>query len=194
MRSDYKKATQIINYLVRQDGATSDFPELKVIKLIWAADRYHLRKYARTVSHNDYWAMKQGPVGGLVKDITEFSSDYLSEEEIAYAERFIKSHSENDKKYVTSINEADMNELSETDVEALNFAWEKFGKYDIWAIVDITHEYPEWKKHEPEIKAGKKRVEMDLTDFFDDPEIANDPFKLDKKIIANSREVFSEYR
>jgi len=38
---DYKKATQAINYLVKKEGGTID--KLKLIKLVYFADRYHLR-------------------------------------------------------------------------------------------------------------------------------------------------------
>ena len=45
MKSDYKKITQIINYLIRKDERAASISELKIIKLVWAADRYHIRKH-----------------------------------------------------------------------------------------------------------------------------------------------------
>ena len=44
---DYKKATQAINYLTKKEGGQID--KLKLIKLIYLADRYHLRRYGRRV-------------------------------------------------------------------------------------------------------------------------------------------------
>jgi hypothetical protein len=137
--------------------------------------------------------MFRGPVGSLAKDIAEFSSDYLDDEVIRYAERYIKAYSENQNKFLNSLNTSDMSELSETDVEALDFAWENFGKYDTQSLINITHRYPEWLKHESEL-ANQKRIPIDITDFFEDPiDLKDDPFLLDTNILNNSREIFAEY-
>jgi hypothetical protein len=42
--------------------------------------------------------------------------------------------------------------------------------------VDLSHEYPEWKQHEAELRIGGiSRVKMDYKDFLDDPEGDVDP-------------------
>lgn len=75
MRSDYKKITQMLNYLIRKDERAAGMDERKLIKLVWAADRYHMRKYARTVSGDHYVATENGPEGSLTKNIVELGNN-----------------------------------------------------------------------------------------------------------------------
>ncbi len=157
---DYMKATQILNYLARRLGGEID--KLKAIKLIYLADKYHLRKFGRLISEDQYIAMEYGPVQSGVKDIADFS-DFLGDQEKEYASRFIVKEGNN----IRSINEIEYEELSETDIEALDFIIEKFGWDDNFDLVKITHRGYEWKKHEDELKL-KSRVDMDVLDFFED--------------------------
>ena len=46
---------------------------LSDIKLIFFADRYHIRKYGRPITNDEYLAMDFGPVNSGVKDIAEMS-------------------------------------------------------------------------------------------------------------------------
>src|SRR6266567_3136225 len=60
--------------------------------------------------------------------------------------------------------------LSQTDIEALEFAWRTFGQYTQYQLRDITHHYPEWKRHAAKLRHDShKRVQMDYADFFNDP-------------------------
>ena len=83
---DYKKATQVINYLTKKEGGQIN--KLKLIKLVYLADRYHLRRYGRPMVNDAYFAMPLGPVGSSVKDIAEFS-DFLDISELNYAGTYL---------------------------------------------------------------------------------------------------------
>lgn len=197
MKSDYKKITQMINYLIRKDERAASMPELKIIKLVWAADRYHIRKYARSVSEDRYVAMKNGPVGSMTKDVAEFSDNEYSKVEptdFDYIGSYIRFEKTNENGVLSSINDVDYDELSETDKEALDFAWENFGKYDWRTLVEITHKYPEWKKHQAALESGAKSEDINLIDFFDNIEGENDPFKVTNEFLADSKEMYLEYR
>src|SRR5680860_294981 len=52
----YEKATQALNFMATKDGGR--ISKLKAIKLIFLADRYHLRKYGRPVVGDQYFAME----------------------------------------------------------------------------------------------------------------------------------------
>lgn len=198
MKSDYKKITQIINYLIRKDERAASVHELKIIKLVWAADRYHIRKYARTVSEDCYVAMKNGPVGSLTKDVAEFSdNEYnsMGPSDLDYVELYIRFEKTNKTGMLSSVNEVDYDELSETDKEALDFAWETFGGYDWRTLVEITHKYPEWKKHQTALESGAiKRGDINLIDFFDNIEDEDDPFRVTNEFLADSKQIYLEYR
>jgi len=199
MEPDYKKITQIINYLVRKDASSSSMPELKVIKLVWAADRYHLRKYARTVSGDQYYAMINGPVGSMTKDIAEFSDNSTfhslnRDETFRYLATYIKYEKNNRDAQISSINDVDKTELSDTDCEALEFAWNNFGKYDYLTLINITHKYPEWINKQKELKRERKRVKMNLLDFFKNLDgNEDDPFFITNSFLKTSRQIYKDY-
>ncbi len=159
----YKKATQALNYFASQEGGHIN--KMKAIKLIFFADRYHIRKYGRPITNDEYQAMDYGPVNSGVKDIAEMSG-FLGQRELNYASEFIQPYGLYE---VQSIAPVEQKVFSQTDLESLEFAWETFGKYDQFTLADITHKYPEWKRHEEELKHSS-RVRMDYVDFFDDPE------------------------
>ena len=89
----HKKATQALNFFARSAGGS--ISKIKALKLVFFADRYHLRKYGRPVTNDEYYAMPKGPVPSHVKDIAEMS-DFLSKNEKSYADKFLsfeKPHS-----------------------------------------------------------------------------------------------------
>jgi uncharacterized phage-associated protein len=186
MGFDYRKAIQAINLLVRK------YPELrlnkmKALKLLWAADRYHLRKYGRPIVGDTYVAMGYGPVPSTTKDILEKNS-YL-QDEVEYSERFLRTK----KHELESIREEDLDIFSDTDKEALEFAFATFGNLNQWDLYKLTHLYPEWKKFEDELNSKKSLVElMDYLDFFKDPKIEKDSFQLDEESIKESKSIFED--
>ena len=46
---DHEKATQAINFFARESGGQIN--KMKAIKLIYFAERYHLRKYGRPITN-----------------------------------------------------------------------------------------------------------------------------------------------
>ena len=158
-----RKATQALNYFARQSGGSVN--KLKALKLLFFADRYHLRKYGRLVSECTYFAMQHGPVASEAKSIAEEAAG-LPQPVAAYARKYVCKKGDYDCATVTDI---DSSVLSATDREALDFAWRNFGRFSKYQLRDITHHYPEWKRHEHAL-ASKKRVPMDCADFFKEPD------------------------
>jgi uncharacterized phage-associated protein len=163
-----RKSTQALNYFacLAARGSPQPLNKMKALKLLFFADRYHLRKYGRPVSDCAYFAMKNGPVASEAKNVAEESAR-LKVPERNYARRFVRRK---DAYHFSSVAEVDRSVLSQTDIEALEFAWRTFGQYTQFQLRDITHHYPEWKRHAPKLRHdGNKRVEMDYADFFNDP-------------------------
>lgn len=185
---DYKKAVQAINFFAQQEGGKID--KLKVIKLIYLADRYHLRKYGRPIVNDSYLAMPYGPVGSSVKDIAEFSN-FLAPEEIQYAINFI---SPGGGYFIQSNKETDQDVFSDSDLESLEFVCKEFGKNKQFNLVEITHKYPEWARFENALNSRETtREQMDYNDFFLDPKgISSDPFKLSQEELENSKKILGE--
>lgn len=178
----YETATQALNYLAGKSGGTLN--KLKALKLIYFADRYHLRKYGRPITGDEYLAMPYGPVASSVKDIAEMSS-FLDPKVASYAKYFVAPVNKHVFRSVASV---DTDPLSESDIEALDFAWDHFGGLDKFELAELTHAYPEWKRHESALK-HIANVRMDYLDFLDDPPADSNPcFPLtadDKEVVAD---------
>ncbi len=159
---EYRKATQELNYFAKLEGGRIN--KMKALKLIYLANRYHFRKYGRLISKDTFYAMENGPVPSGTRDILQ--GTFVSEEEInSYCNEYIASSSNLE---FESIQDVDMKLFSESDKEALEFAWGKFGHLGKYILRDITHNYPDWKKHKETLK-HRRRVLMDINDFLNDP-------------------------
>lgn len=117
--------------------------KIKLIKLVYLADKYHLLKYARTVTNDDYYAMQFGPVGTTVKDVLTFDKDMLAKEYKYLSKRISRSG----KEFEAIPSRLKYDHLSESDLEALDFVAAKFGKMTGTQLINYTHLYPEWAQH-----------------------------------------------
>ena len=158
----YEKIIQAINYLVKKENGKIN--KMKLIKLIYFADRYHLRKYGELITNDKYYGMKFGPVPMLTKDVIALNS-FLGEEVLQYAKQYLT----NDGEYeIKSIKEIDKEYLPKTNIEALEFAYNEFGNKDEFQLAKITHDYPEWLNIQDKLESSK-RIEMDIKHFVNDP-------------------------
>lgn len=183
---DYQKSVQALNYLAQKEGGVIN--KLKVIKLIWLVDRYHLRKYGRPITNDTYYAMNFGPVGSSVKDIAQCS--VLSDQEESYTKEFLKC--DEAKLFVQSVKNVDSEIFSDSEIEALDAVYSECGQWDQFKLADFSHNFPEWKKFETALD-GKitTREVMTYLDFFQDPKNVNlHIFDQDKSQLAAARQEF----
>jgi len=140
---DTSKIIQALCYIL---GKVNTADKLKLIKLLYLTDKYHIIRYARTVTNDEYWAMDYGLVGSTAKDILGFDPEFLSGE-FEYAYKMLKrvdQHCFAQGDYCTN---EELDKLSETDIEALDFVAEKFGCFNTDRLIKLTHDYPEWAQY-----------------------------------------------
>lgn len=184
--TSYKKATQALNFFaLKKDGKIN---KMKAIKLIYLADRLHLRKYGRPIMGDMYWAMKLGPVGSRTKRVAELD---MPEEILSYSKKYIQPCDDKKQSFI-SLKPADLDLFSKTDMECLESVYKMFGDKDQFELADLTHQYPEWKKHERGLKTGKKRILMNYKDFFAEAEKGDSFFAQKKPDLAIAKESFEE--
>lgn len=164
LKFDYKRATQALNYFAIKKGGNIDM--LTSLKLIYFADRYHLRKYGRPITNDEYFAMEHGPVASGTKDIATMNSDYLGDDVFLYSSSYLSY--DGNTYSITSRKPLDEDVFSDSDLEALSFAFDKFAKYSKWDLRDITHIYPEWRKLEQVVRESNRAL-MNIEDFLEDP-------------------------
>jgi hypothetical protein len=188
-----KKIVQSMNYLLAKTDAGLD--KILIMKMLWAADRYHLRRYGRLVTLDTYCAMPKGPVPSLALDTLSCNEDIIGEESSAYSKEFIDIPGNFHR--FKSIKPPDGDVLSATDTEALDFAYGLMSQYagNNSEVVNFTHKYPEWKRFENILSSIKTSISMDMLDFFKNPDktdVPEDRFGLDSAILENNRELYEE--
>ncbi len=164
--------------------------KMKAIKLLWLADRLHLRLYGRPVLTDHYVAMKFGPVQSGVKDLAEDKQEFLAKEESTYRNEYLGLEGHN----VLSKKSTDCNVFSDSENEVLNSVFQKFGFLDQYALAELSHRYPEWEKFREQLEQGEgSRFPMDFADFFGNPHDGKDDFfALDPEQLELSRGIFTE--
>jgi len=177
-----------IYYLLKNLGKAD---KIKLVKLLYFADKYHLIKYGRTITNDDYWAMGYGPVGSNVKDVLEYDTNFtISDNEHTYAEKYFSKIGVNHFKIITSKETPKFKYLSETDIEALDYVIERFGSMESWNIADLSHEYPEWLQYKELFKKNEIRRERIQTEELIST-IPNDPLEFTPEDIELARNIYS---
>lgn len=183
---DTKTIIQALYYVLSKLKTTAT--KLKLVKMIYLADKCHLVKYGRTVTGDSYFAMEYGPVGSTLKDVLEFNEFTLSSEELKYASKLLEKASILDFIYKPA--DIDLDMLSDTDKEALDFVINNFGSWKPGQLVDFTHKYPEWKQHEYLFQNGlTKREDIKTEELLSVLDEDLNLFGVEKEHIEESRAI-----
>lgn len=156
-------------YYIQQHAPTSNKSRCSymfLLKILYFADRYHLRRYGFLASSDKYCAMKLGPVASATYDLLRGKQPYgANSAELQLLNDVIPVD-----EYSVEIKPQETDELSASFIEALNFSVSEFGKYDQFKLSDMTHDFPEWKRFKKGLDAGeKKEYAIVLADFFENP-------------------------
>lgn len=188
MQFKFKKAVQAINYIAENNNGKVH--RLKAIKLLWFADRLHLRKYGRTITGDTYVAMPYGPVASKTLDIIKRNSSFdpTLKSAIEYGDNYLTTKEE----FILSTDSTNSKVFSQTDLESLKTVLENYNEVDRFDLAEISHEFPEWNRFEERFKyAGPKRFDMDIYDFFQNVE-TYDLFSDSEEDLEIVKEVFLE--
>lgn len=183
---NYKKAVQALNFIAVACGGEST-NKMKAIKLVWLADRLHLRKFGRTITGDIYFALPHGPVPSTTKDILTKNSWTLSDDEFAYIDEYITLSGNYD---YSSVKHPNNKVFSSSDIECIEEIVRHFGQYDHFTLRDISHNYPEWKRWEQKLQKTRSRFQMEYEDFFNDPDNNPGIFQADKEELELVKALF----
>ncbi len=187
---NYKKAVQALNWLAVKSGGNMN--KMKAIKLIWLADRLHLRRFGRSITGDEYYALPKGPVPSGTRDVLE-GSDFLGDTASDYASAYI-SVSAIDRYTFASLSDPNLKVFSDTDKDTLALIYSKFGQLDHFALSDLSHHFPEWKKHESALARGiSSRFPIDQLDFFLNIEEESGLFIDKEENLSITRQMFDEH-
>jgi uncharacterized phage-associated protein len=139
---NFNVVVETIYYLLSKIGKTD---KLKIVKLIFLADKCHLLRYGRTITNDDYYAMEMGPVGSTVKDVLNPDTDLLSQPERSKISELIEHTGCYDFK--AKDGEYKIKMLSKSDEEVIDFIIKEFGSWSTTSLIEFVHKYPEWANH-----------------------------------------------
>jgi uncharacterized phage-associated protein len=129
-----RKATEAAAFLLKRRSGTMSY--LKLIKLLYLADREALLRWGRPISTDRYVSMDKGPVLSRVRDlITEESQE---------PSFWVATISEPHQFKVSLIKEIELEELSDAETELLEEIFNRYGALGRWELVELTHDLPEW--------------------------------------------------
>lgn len=184
---NYKKSVQALNLLANLSGGSIN--KMKAIKLIWLADRLHLRKFGRTITGDEYYALPNGPVPSATRDVLE-NSNFIEDSATDYASEYI---TEIDKYNYRSLIEGNYKVFSQSDVNILKTVFSTYGHLDHFALSDFSHNFPEWKKHESALsKKLSSRFPIVADDFFLNFDDKTGLFIDSEESLNISKSIFSE--
>lgn len=167
---DTKVILESLYYISKK--AHKPIDKLAAIKLLFFADKYHLRKYGRLITEDTYYALPHGPVPSNSLDVINI---VLAKEETGSDTVYIIASDNN--QFIATDTDIELDYLSDTDKEALDFCVDKFGHMEAWDLRNLTHEYPEWKRFKSTLEEQRtKRERILMKDFFEDSNLENDPY------------------
>jgi uncharacterized phage-associated protein len=138
MRFNEAKATQAAARLLRNRGGRMSY--MKLVKLLYLADREALARWGRPISTDTYVSMKHGPVLSQVLNLITEGEDPSFGTTV-----WAKHISEPDHFDVILKEEPSGDLLSEAEDELLDEIFKNYGHMNRWALVDFVHKLPEWK-------------------------------------------------
>ena len=192
---DFRKLVQAMAYIAsKQPDHTID--AWKAYKLLWIADRYHLRQYGRMITGAIYHAMPHGPVPSDAKNIIDgMPLSYMTAID-GYAEKYIRKTSPKSRHY-QSTEEQDLRVFSKSDLDALDKVLEVYGKWDCRQLEEFSHQYPDWKTYEKNIQAEGKKASypIDVRLFFKNPQTDESPLfnADDQELLTLTKDMYLQY-
>lgn len=158
------KAFQAILYVIAKAGGRINTYNL--LKVIFEADKYHLNTYARPVTGDRYRKMKHGTVPSMIFDFVKVNPIARNVGQLPLRRL---GHD------LISGAQPNMDFFSESDIEAIDYGFEKYGKLSFDKVQDLNHKEKCWL-------TGKMNRWIDFDEMIDNDEIKKylleHPFKI----------------
>lgn len=121
-----RKKVEVILYLINR---VVDPTYMSVAKLLYFVDKTSLEEFGTFVTDDSYVAMKNGPVPSRCYDLMKASDDT---DRYGFVTEYVY--------HLRPLRDADMEELSEADIQCLDRVINAYGKFPTWHLRDISHD------------------------------------------------------
>lgn len=133
---DERKATQMASWLLEKTNGRMKY--LKIIKLIYIADREAIRRWGQPLTGDSYYSLPHGPVVSRIQDLI---TDDPTFSESTYWNDFISR----DNYDVVLTVRPPYDRLSDAEIELLQEIFDTYGQMSRWQLKDLTHKFLEWQ-------------------------------------------------
>ena len=146
-RLDVEKAIQAVGVLLRKEGKRAS--RLRILKLLYIADRTILEKTGSLMLGSKFVAMKHGPLHSELLDLLK--GEHIAE--AAWSRHFRNIG----KDVVLEGDEPDVGRLSRHEIQLLNEIVDARSNLNDWEVADETHQFGEWIKNYPDLTENTSR-------------------------------------
>jgi len=134
------KAAQVAACFMNLAGGS--LPILKLMKLMYLADREALDKYGEPITYDAMVSMPHGPV---LSQVYGYISGACKPDPQGW-EGWVSDRENHEVSLKRPFEQSDLDELSEADIQVIADVWAQFGQMDRWEIRDYTHDHcAEWQ-------------------------------------------------
>jgi uncharacterized phage-associated protein len=151
-----EKLVDAVDYLLRQVGPCT---RMKLVKLLYFADRYHLARHGTTVLGDRYYRLPWGPVPSRSLDVLEAAADVAAKDPEAPADDLSQrllariEVTEPESKYARYISKGlsvQPDRLSRSEIEALDAVAKRYGGCSPADLSRLTHTHQAFLKTDPQ--------------------------------------------
>ncbi len=181
-KTNIRKIVQALNYFaVRESGEVMN--KMKAYKLLWLADRYHIRQYGRAISNDRYYALPYGTIPSDTKDILDGK---LPCDELNSCLEIIDGNTYKSK------SEPNLKVFSKADLQTLDLILDKYNSKTQFELSDYSHEFPEWLRFKSNLddESKKKAYKVITDDFFTNVNDWSGLFNDDDDLLSMTRELY----
>lgn len=167
-----KIVTEAMAYIVNSKRNSTNIKgvlnKLSLLKILFFAERHHIRNNGKFFSNAKFYIMKNGSMHSQAYDILKgINNEYFKELLYINGDTIVSCKKIKEYKW-----------LSKDTIESLEFALKHFGELDSNKLIERTHLYPEYIKHEKEIlKNPNTSIPVCIDDFFLNSKDNEDPYK-----------------
>ena len=140
-------------FLGRADGHTME--HVKLMKLMYLADRECMDQYWFPISYDEYYSMKMGPVLSMTLDL--MSNNEGAEAQADWGEWVSTKKGNNVSLQKDGVSEGDLNEIADEEMAVMNKVFDAFGSWTMRALIDYTHN--ELEEYE-EVSGGRLEIPL----------------------------------
>lgn len=135
-----EKAAQAAALFLLKAGGP--MPHLKLMKLLYIADRESYRRHSSPITGDEMVSMPHGPVLSRTLDLMKGAAPSAPNGWARYVCR-VNQYAVTLADGVTGETSLDL--LSQANRRVIDDVWDRYGRMSQWELRDLTHEFPEWE-------------------------------------------------